>query len=539
METGIYIRVSTEEQAQEGFSIRAQEQKLKDYARIKEWSIYNIYIDEGISGKNLVDRPAMQELIADVNKGTVENVLVFKIDRLTRSTADLLYLVDLFNEQDCAFNSLTESIDTQTPSGRMFLKIIGIFAEFERENIVERSKVGIERKVREGYTIGGHQSYGYEREKGNKIQTINDDEAEIVREIFDMYVNQGVSVTDITRRLNVRNVPAKYNDNWETSSIRRLLSNCNYIGKVRHHVGDNELEYSVEGQHEAIINQELYDNAQTLLSNNAKASPRKTPREENYFSGFVYCGLCGSKMFPHSVYSKKQVDGTRKLMTCSYECKKKAVKACTASGISHKKFERAFEEYIEKIANLDVTDEIEIETQKKQENLAQIKAYKDKCRHLESREREALVLYVDGKMEFESYREMKKIVDSEKTIIAAELKKLEEAIEETPTLNKTDIINDLRENWSLLTASERRQFLLKFIKKIDLIVEKEEGAHYGTAKILDITFQSYSEEKIAGTDRLQKSETVRSKLKRIKSISEQEDFEHDKNHNKNSLSYHR
>ena len=154
METGIYVRVSTEEQAQEGFSIRAQEQKLKDYARIKDWSIFNIYIDEGISGKNLVDRPAMQEMISDVRSGAVKNVLVFKIDRLTRSTADLLYLVDLFNELKCAFNSLTESIDTQTPSGRMFLKIIGIFAEFERENIIERSKVGIERKIREGYTIG-------------------------------------------------------------------------------------------------------------------------------------------------------------------------------------------------------------------------------------------------------------------------------------------------------------------------------------------------------------------------------------------------
>ena len=488
METGIYVRVSTEEQAQEGFSIRAQEQKLKDYARIKDWSIYNLYIDEGISGKNLVDRPAMQELIADVKKGAVKNVLVFKIDRLTRSTSDLLYMVDLFNQQDCAFNSLTESIDTQTPSGRMFLKIIGIFAEFERENIIERSKVGIERKVREGYTIGGHQSYGYEREKGEKIQTIKENEAEIVREIFDMYVNQGVSVTDITRRLNVRKIPAKYNDNWETTVVRRLLSNCNYIGEVRHHVNDNEREYSATGQHQAIISHELYDSAQKLLANNAKASPRKTPREENYFSGFVYCGLCGSKMFPHSVY-KKQKDGSKTLMTCSYECKKKSVKACNASGISHKKFERAFEEYINKIANLDISDEIEIEAEKKEENTTLITAYNERYRHMESREREALTHYVDGKIEFDSYREIKRMVDSEKTIIRAELRKLEEAAQEEPSLKKTDIISNMRENWSLLSANERRQFLLQFVKKITLVVEKPQGEHYGTAKILDIDFQ--------------------------------------------------
>ena len=88
METAIYVRVSTEEQAQEGFSIRAQEQKLKDYARIKEWSIYNIYTDEGISGKSINERPAVQQMIADIKSGHVKNVVVFKIDRLTRSTGD-------------------------------------------------------------------------------------------------------------------------------------------------------------------------------------------------------------------------------------------------------------------------------------------------------------------------------------------------------------------------------------------------------------------------------------------------------------------
>ena len=96
LETGIYVRVSTEEQAKEGFSIRAQEQKLKDYARVKDWSIHKIYIDEGISGKNITDRPQINELIKDIKKGFVKNVLIFKIDRLTRSTADLIYLINLF-----------------------------------------------------------------------------------------------------------------------------------------------------------------------------------------------------------------------------------------------------------------------------------------------------------------------------------------------------------------------------------------------------------------------------------------------------------
>lgn len=112
METAIYVRVSTEEQAQEGFYIRAQKQKLKEYANVKDWSIYNVYLDEGISGKNITERPAINRMIEDIKSGHVKNVLVFKIDRLTRSTADLVYLIDLFKEYGCSFNSLTESIDT-------------------------------------------------------------------------------------------------------------------------------------------------------------------------------------------------------------------------------------------------------------------------------------------------------------------------------------------------------------------------------------------------------------------------------------------
>ena len=111
MKTGIYVRVSTEEQAQEGFSIRGQTEKLKSYSLLKDWEIYNIYADEGISGKNIVDRPAINRLIEDVKNGNVNNVVVFKVDRLTRSIKNLMELVELFDKYNCAFNSLTDVID--------------------------------------------------------------------------------------------------------------------------------------------------------------------------------------------------------------------------------------------------------------------------------------------------------------------------------------------------------------------------------------------------------------------------------------------
>jgi len=108
--TGIYIRVSTDEQAREGYSIRAQEEKLRSYAQLKDWHIYSVYADEGISGKDIEGRPAIKQLIADVKSGKITNVLVYKIDRLTRSTKNLIELVELFNNHQCAFNSLIEVI---------------------------------------------------------------------------------------------------------------------------------------------------------------------------------------------------------------------------------------------------------------------------------------------------------------------------------------------------------------------------------------------------------------------------------------------
>ena len=230
--TGIYVRVSTEEQATEGFSIRGQTEKLKAYALIKEWDIYDIYTDEGISGKNIVDRPDINRLIEDIENGNVNNVLVFKVDRLTRSIKDLMDLVEVFDEYNCAFNSLTESIDTTTPSGRMFLKIIGIFAEFERENIAERKRLGCERKVKEGFTLANYSlSYGYDKKAGQKVQTVNPDEAKIVKEMFDMYVNENSSMSGIARDLNTRKIKSKRGRiMWDANAIRNVLTNSTYVG---------------------------------------------------------------------------------------------------------------------------------------------------------------------------------------------------------------------------------------------------------------------------------------------------------------------
>ncbi|MDR1465128.1 MAG: recombinase family protein [Oscillospiraceae bacterium] len=489
METGIYVRVSTEEQAQEGFSIRAQEQKLKDFTRIKDWSIFKIYADEGISGKNITQRPAMCQLVEDVKAGRVKNVLVFKIDRLTRSTADLIYLVDLFNEYGCAFNSLCESIDTQTASGRMFLKIIGIFAEFERENIIERTKLGVERKVKEGYTLcTATPSFGFDRPKGEKIQTINEEEALIVREIFDLYVQQGKTLTDIARQLNLRKISTKHDAAWSSVKIRRVLCNVNYVGEVRHHVGDKQREYSVDGRHEGFIPQDLFEAAQRLLAKNYAAAPKRKPRPDNYFVGFLFCAQCGYRLKTHN-QSKAHSNGTVQHFG-NYVCGNKTLRTCTAGSMSHSKLEVAFEEYIAHIA--DFTTSVDTQNaelaQKQQQNQTTLHLYEEKLRQFEAKARETLDLYVNNDIAFAEYREIKQKLAQDREFVQSEIKRLREQ-EERITVDDSDIIRNLRENWGLLTNAERRQFLINFVERIVAQSEKMDGKN-NTVRVLEVVFKA-------------------------------------------------
>lgn len=485
--TGIYVRVSTEEQAQEGYSIRAQEQKLKDYARIKDWGVYNIYADEGISGKNIVERPAINSLIEDIKNGKVNNVLVFKIDRLTRNTADLITLINLFNEYDCAFNSLSESIDTKTASGRMFVKIIGIFAEFERENIIERAKIGFERKVREGYTLATRvPSYGYDRKIGEKVQTINEAEAIIVREVFDMFTNQHLSFLEISDILNKRKIPTKENAVWHSRTIKNMLTNCNYIGKVRYATKDEKRHFETEGVHEPIISQELYEKTQNLIKKIKTKSYTKRPKEENYFSGVLFCSKCGGRLVTHGSYRKN--DKGEMIGSNSYRCSNYIKHTCNASNVSHNRVERAFINYINNIEDFTVIDEIEIEEKENLNNQKLKTLYKQKDT-LEHRENEILNLYISGTMDFEHFTEIKNPLEQEKMRILSEIQELENAQieDEQEQIIKADIIKNIKENWELLTDLEKRQFIVQFIDKI--IVDGIKINQRSTAvKILDVKF---------------------------------------------------
>jgi len=483
LSTGIYVRVSTEEQAQEGFSIRGQIEKLKTYALLKDWDIYNIYSDEGISGKNIVDRPAVNKLIEDIKNGHVNNVLVFKVDRLTRSTKDLIELVDLFEECDCVFNSLTESIDTDTPSGRMFLKIIGIFAEFERENLASRLKLGFERKVKEGYSLANNVlSYGYTKKKGQKIQEVQPEEARIVREIYSMYIDENLSMNKIARTLNERKVETKNNAiMWKVPSVKNILTNPTYIGKVRYSVSDEDKYFEAEGHHEKILSDETFWLVQNKIANLKSISQKKRPKEENFFCGIAVCDLCGSKFTTHHAGSYRTKQGIKD--SVSYRCVNKTgynVNACKCPDVIHAKVERAFVEYIGGIhdfANIQNIDlDVDSKSSKEQERLDFITNCENKLTNLQNRKKRVMEQYVSEDISFEEYRELVEVSSKKIAILESELKKLttETPVQES-NVSHEDIILSLQENWEYLDNKEKMIFLQRFVNKIVMLVEKESG----------------------------------------------------------------
>jgi len=349
MITGIYIRVSTEEQARDGFSIHAQKEKLSKYADANDWDIFDYYIDDGISGKNIEDRKEVIRLLDDIKKGNIQNVLIYKLDRLTRSVKDLIYLIDYFERYHCAFSSQTEKIDTSNAVGRMFVKIIGIFAEFERENLAERVSLGYEQKTREGNYTNTNGVYGYDYIPKEQKLIVNEQEKALVNRIFDLYID-GKSYYKIAKQFNQEKVITKRGGHWAPSTIQSIINNPLYIGKVRYGVYKNfDRSFIVDGHNiEPIISLEKWEAASNLVQLRKKQGVRKYSNEDSYYYPFIRCSQCGGSISP-----KQQIHRHKKYIT--YRCNNSFKGICCCKGFSQMNMEKAFVTYLDFLPHLDTS----------------------------------------------------------------------------------------------------------------------------------------------------------------------------------------
>lgn len=455
VKTGIYMRVSTEDQAKDGFSIHAQREKLSSYANINDWEIVDYYVDEGISAKNIKDRPDINRLINDVKEGKINNVLVYKLDRLTRSVKDLISLIELFEQYNCTFSSVTEKLDTSNAVGRMFIKIIGIFAEFERENLAERVSFGYEQKTREGnYTnTNGVNGFDYIVGKGDLV--VNEQEKDIVNRIFNMYL-EGNSMLKIAKILNQEKVPTKRGGYWSQSTIKSILTNPLYIGKIRYGVNKKiqNKSFVVDGVQEQIIDEETFNRVQEIISKRKKYNIKKYPRENAYFSSILKCNKCGGKFHP-----KQQKQNGKYYIT--YYCNNRQLNKCDSKGISHNKILKAFEEYISNIT-LDKSTEIKPDTNNKK----QIEKLTKGLENIDKKRKRLQMLFIDEQLSNSDYQEMITQLENERIKINETIKSL---TEKENQINYDDIMNiivNIKLNWDYLNTTERNMFINQFIKYI-------------------------------------------------------------------------
>ena len=297
----IYIRVSTQEQAAEGYSISEQTERLTKYAEAHDWTIYKTYTDPGYSGGSL-DRPAMQDLIKDAAAGRINKVLVYKLDRLSRSQKDTLYLIeDVFIKNNVDFVSMTENFDTGTPFGRAMIGILSVFAQLEREQIKERMQLGADARAKDGYYFGGGKAViGYDYQNGELH--INEYEALQIRKIYEM-TETGISARQILKYLNDHGYKTKHGK-WQIRSVRQVLISPLYAGKIQ---WKNNI---YPGRHEAIIDPERFDRMQTVLNDKRSLMPSRQRYAFTYttlLGGMIFCENCGARYYCRTINSKNKV----------------------------------------------------------------------------------------------------------------------------------------------------------------------------------------------------------------------------------------
>ena len=287
MKCAIYVRVSTDEQAKAGYSLAAQVDRIKSFIRSQGWAATEIYSDDGYSAKNR-NRPALKRLLDDASEKRFNAVLVYKIDRLSRRLKDLIEIVDELAHYGVGFKSITELIDTTTPEGRLMFHQFGSFAQYERELIAKRTKMGMIKRLKDGKWNGGPAPYGYYLNSPNlKVKA---DEAKIVRFIYELADKKNMGVINIARYLNEKKIKG-IRGRWRQNSVYRILTNPAYIGVLAW--GGEK----VAGTHRPIIKEAQFDKIQKDLKiRKAKTRGLVSP---NLLTGLIFC-KCSSAM--HVLY---------------------------------------------------------------------------------------------------------------------------------------------------------------------------------------------------------------------------------------------
>lgn len=441
MNVAIYCRVSTIEQAEHGYSLNAQEERLKSYAKSLGYKVLKVYKDPGYSGSN-TNRPGLQNLLLNVS--LFDAVLIFKLDRLSRSQKDTLKILEeKLLPNNCDLISISESFDTSTPFGRAMIGILSVFAQLERENIKERLALGKLAKAKKGGYNGGNIGWAYDYVDGKLIPNEN---AKYVKMAFDMYL-KGYGVPAITKKIVIKS----------RGEVRSWLKSPIYAGMLKHK------DILVRGQHEPIVSREDFCKVQEILEE--RKQPHGAPSSKNILAGLCHCAYCGG-LITRRYSTNKRKDGSKNIseyLVCYSVCKtcRSMIKSDNCKGRYHRQSE--IFEYVKKaVIDLDYNEETFLD----QESEEIVVDYSSDIEKLNNKLEKLVDLFLDDNIDKNVYLNKKKVLEEKiDNLMSLQLKTKN---------NKPDYkkyIKDLKESFDVLDNVEINRMLKILIK--DIIISNE------------------------------------------------------------------
>lgn len=439
----IYIRVSTDFQAEEGYSVEAQKEQLAAYCVAKGIENYDFYIDGGWSGSN-INRPEIKRLIKDAEEQKLSHCIVYKLDRLSRSQKDTLYLIeDVFIPNNVSFVSINETLDTATPMGKLMIGILSAFAQLERENIRLRTRMGMTERVKDGYWMGGGRvPFGYDYDRNQGILIPNKD-ADKVKKIYNLYI-EGKSPQAIADILDL-----KYD-----RLVQQILRRKSNYGVIEY----NGEEY--QGRHQPIITKEIYDKAMQCMDERSK---RRVPTSKHLLTGLLVCGHCGAKM-----RYQKWGDNGCKLVCYSHQTSKKYLikdENCPQEYIWAHEVEKIILDYLFSLKEDENGNDLDENSVIIETNILQ--ELKDNRDLIQKKIKRLYNLYAesDDDILLDTINEQKMRLADVELQIEAEKVKLADSSKKMET---AELVTNLSETWDYMNIEEQQKTLRMIINKITI-----------------------------------------------------------------------
>ncbi len=449
---GIWIRVSTEDQAQ-GESPEHHERRARAYAEAKGWHVETLYDLSGVSGKSVMEHPECVRMLADIREGAIDALIFSKLARLARNTRELLDFADIFREHDADLVSLSESIDTSTPAGRLFFTMVAAMAQWEREEISERVAASVPIRAKLGKNVGGQASFGY-RWQDNQL-VIDADEAPVRKLIYELFVEHKRKKT-VARLLNEQGYRTRKGRPFSDTTIERLLRDptakgerrANYtksLGRGKAAVLKPESEWLVVPC-EAIVAAELWEQCNTILDEQRTSRKPPAKKAAHLFGGLTFCH-CGQKMYVKS-NSPKYV--------CS-KCKNK-IPIVDLDGIFHEQLKTFF------FSDEEIAEYLLQSDQQAAEKRKLISVLEKERRDLQSEMERLHQLHAEGEIPTKGFGERYRPLYDRAEQIAHEIPKLQAEldIQQINLTSKNEIVaeaRDLYSNWPNLPFEQRRQIV--------------------------------------------------------------------------------